>query len=209
MVSPSHTNLPSSHSINHLLLLLLHVMHGARRVLSLACNHPSFPFPTPVTCISVNKQHAKPQGKKHESEKKKKRKIFLRVVEEDNRRGIACRKDIKQGQPPNFSIRWGNLFEHFLPETRLKFIKLGVCIFHQIWALLKDSIRTKTSLFAGHCLSYMWLSLSGTDWDIARLTILEGEVQFASLRDRKSRTSCGSQGVTKVLHCSTNQFSLS
>lgn len=31
-------------------------------------------------------------------------------------------------------------------------IKLPVCIFYQIWAFLEESMSTKSTLFAGHCL---------------------------------------------------------
>lgn len=153
MISAIHTNLPSSHSINHLLLLLLLcVKHGVRRVLLLTCNHPSLQFTMPVTCISLNQQHSKPQAKKHESEKRKKR--FLRIVEEYNSWGIACRKDIKQGKISNFSAKWGNLFKHFLLKSCVKLIKMRVYFFffNQTWALLKDTIRPKSSLLVGHCL---------------------------------------------------------
>lgn len=46
------------------------------------------------------------------------------MVEEGDRRGIVCGKDIKQAETPIFSARWGNLLKHFLPESWLECVKM-------------------------------------------------------------------------------------
>lgn len=135
----------------------------------------------PVTRIRMKKQHSKPWGEKKKVSEKKKRKIFLRMMEED-KWSIAHKRDTEQGQPPNFTARWCNLLEHFLPELWLIFIRLSSCqsaFFPKFGLFLKNQWALRALCLQDTVFSYTWLSLAGTyNWDIARQPVLEGEVQL-------------------------------
>jgi len=120
-------------------------------VLSLARNHPSFQLPTPVTHISVSKQHSKPQRKKHESKKKRKKKISGDGGGKENER-YCWQKVHKAVAKPKCLHRMGQSIKIYSDRVMVKIYQAGSLQFYQIWAFIKDSVRTKIALFAEHCL---------------------------------------------------------